>query len=113
MLPYGLVWDGIRIRLRRAVRDGACGIRDPRDGVPLRRRRVAPRWAHGSGSGSDWRTHRSGSGTRGVRLPLRNGATRLRVTKLDRLEKRGGDGQAVSPGGYWIGESAFNATGGS
>src|SRR6267378_3573219 len=97
MLPYGLMWDGIRIRLHRAVRDGACRVQNRRERVSLGRRRVARRRAHGNGRRR--LTDRRRSRTRGVRLSLRNGATRLRVPKLDRLEERGGDGQAVSPGG--------------
>src|SRR6266480_3184882 len=99
MLSYGLVWDGIRIPLGRAVRDGACRVQRSRDRVPLRRRRIAPRRADRSGR----RGHRNRSGTRGVRLPFGEGAppagpaARLRVAELDRLEERGGDGQAVSP----------------
>src|SRR6266702_5864292 len=95
ILPYGLAWDGIRVRLRRAVRDGARRVLALRDRVPFRRRRVTPRRAD--------RSHRRGgrrrSGTRGVRFPLRHGAARLRVAELDRLEERRGDGQAVAPGG--------------
>src|SRR5881397_2842484 len=75
ILPYGLAWDGI--------------------GVPFRRRRVTPHLAdrsHRRGGGS-------GSGTRGVRLPLRDGPARLRVAELDRLEERRSDGQTVAPGG--------------
>src|SRR5207253_9650838 len=95
ILPYGLAWDGIRVRLRRAVRDGARRVLALRDGVPFRRRRVTPRRAD--------RSHRRGnrrrSGTRGVRLPLRHGPARLRVAELDRLEECRRDGQAVAPGG--------------
>src|SRR6058998_1815592 len=95
ILPYGLAWDGIRVRLRRAVRDGARRVLALRDGVPFRRRRVTPHLAdrsHRRGGGS-------GSGTRGVRLPLRDGPARLRVAELDRLEERRSDGQTVAPGG--------------
>src|SRR3989442_5869724 len=95
ILPYGLAWDGIRVRLRRAVRDGAHRVLALRDGVPFRRHRVTPRRAD--------RSHRRGNrrrpGTRGVRLPLRHGPARLRVAELDRLEECRGDGQAVAPGG--------------
>src|SRR2546429_3371349 len=95
ILPYGLAWDDIRVRLRRAVRDGARRVLALRDGVPFRRRRVTPRRAD--------RSHRRGdrrrSGTRGVRLPLRHGPARLRVAELDRLEECRRDGQAVAPGG--------------
>src|SRR5881296_1377683 len=101
MLPYGLVWDGIRIPLGRAVRDGACRVQRSQDRVPRRRRRIAPRRADRSGRRGD----RSRAGTRGVRLPFGEGAPPappappacLRVAELDRLEERGGDGQAVSP----------------
>src|SRR5690348_3771276 len=95
ILPYGLVWDAIRVRLGRAVGYGACRVRSRRGRVPRHWRRVTPRRpdrSHG------WRGG-SGSGTRGVRLPLRNGPARLRMAELDRLEERGGDGQAVPPGG--------------
>src|SRR2546427_618718 len=95
ILPYGLAWDGIRVRLRRAVRDGAGRVLALRDGVPFRRRRVTPRRAD--------RGHRRGDrrrpGTRGVWLPLRHGPARLRVAELDRLEECRGDEQAVAPGG--------------
>src|SRR3989440_6657561 len=52
ILPYGLAWDGIRVRFRRAVRDGARRVLALRDGVPFRRRRVTPRRAD--------RSHRRG-----------------------------------------------------
>src|SRR5437867_5527018 len=97
MLPYGLAWDGIRIRLRRAVWNRACRVQGARERVPLRRRRIAPRRAHWSRCGSGGCAYRSRSGTRGVRLSLRDGATRLRVAKLDRLEERRGNRQAVPP----------------
>src|SRR2546425_7697208 len=97
MLPYGLAWDGIRIRLCRAVWNRACRVQGARERVPLRRRRIAPRRAHRSRCGSGGCAHRSQSGTRGVRLPLRDGATRLRMSKLDRLEERRGNRQAVPP----------------
>src|SRR5881398_1651054 len=84
ILPYGLAWDGIRVRLRRAVRDGARRVLALRDGVPFRRRRVTPRRADRSHRRGDWRRSR----TRGVRLPLRHGPARLRVAELDRLEER-------------------------
>src|SRR2546426_5555635 len=87
ILPYGLAWDGIRVRLRRAVRDGARRVLTLRDGVPFRRRRVTPRRA----DRSDRRGNRRRSGTRGVRLPLRHGPARLRVAELDRLEECRGD----------------------
>src|SRR5437763_11473555 len=97
MLAYGLAWDGIRIPFGRAVRDGAGRVDLPRDRVPLGRRRVAPRRADG---GRGWgRGSRSRSGTRGVRSPPRDGAARLRMAELDRLEECGGDGQTVPPGG--------------
>src|SRR5258705_7208197 len=91
-----MVGDGIRIRLRSAVRYRECRVKQRRKGVPPRR---ANGNGNGNGSGGRGRTDRSWPGTRGVRLPLRDGATRLRVPKLDRLEERGGDGQAVPPGG--------------
>src|SRR5216683_1583662 len=98
MLPYGLAWDGIRIRFRRAVRDRAYRVQGARERVPSRRCRIAPHRAHRSRCGSCGCAHRSRSGTRGVRLPLRDGATRLRMPKLDRLEERRGNRQAVPPG---------------
>src|SRR5438094_10398556 len=63
MLAYGLVWDGIRIPLGRAVRDGADRVEEPRGRVPLRLRGVAPHRADGCRGG--WGS-RSRSGTRGV-----------------------------------------------
>src|SRR2546429_8999888 len=60
MLAYGLVWDGIRIPLGRAVRDGADRVEEPRDRGPLRLRGVAPHRADGcrggwGGPGRGWR----------------------------------------------------------
>src|SRR5437879_8447752 len=105
MLAYGLVWDGIRIPLGRAVRDGADRVEEPRDRVPLRLRGVAPHRADGCRGG--WGS-RSRSGTRGVwpagptrppRPPPWGGAARLWMAKLDRVGESGGDGQAGPPGG--------------
>src|SRR5438046_819179 len=95
ILPYGLVWDAIRVRLRRAVGDGARRVQALWDRVPLGGRRVTPHLADRSRRRGDRRR----SGTRGVRLPLRHGPARLRVAELDRLEECRGDGQAVAPGG--------------
>src|SRR5256885_13782113 len=55
MLAYGLVWDGIRIPLGRAVRDGADRVEEPRDRVPLRLRGVAPHRADGCRGGGGGR----------------------------------------------------------
>src|SRR3989442_4256088 len=42
ILPYGLVWDAIRVRLRRAVGDGARRVQALWDRVPLGGRPVSP-----------------------------------------------------------------------
>src|SRR2546430_7304359 len=65
ILPYGLAWDGIRVRLRRAVRDGARRVLALRDGVPFWRRRVTPRRA----DRGHWRGDRRRPGERGVLRP--------------------------------------------
>src|SRR2546430_14389408 len=96
MLAYGLVWDGIRIPLGRAVRDGADRVEEPRDRVPLRPRGVAPRRADASGGG-----RRGGRGGRGrggggrgggPRGPPRGGGGRPRVAGTRGREGRGGGG---------------------
>src|SRR5260370_14579243 len=93
ILPYGLAWDGIRVRLRRAVRDGARRVQALRDRVPLRGRRVTPRRAD--------RSHRrrgtGRAGARGVPAPRRDGPAPLPVTEPHRLEGAPGDGETPAP----------------
>src|SRR5439155_26663127 len=76
---YGLLWGGIRVRLRgRAVRDGARrvggrgGRRRGRRVAP-HRRGITPRYPHGrrgGGGGRDRGAHRGGPRPHGVRLPF-------------------------------------------
>src|SRR2546422_7951018 len=100
MLAYGLVWDGIRIPLGRAVRDGADRVEGPRDRVPLRLRGVAPHRADGCRGG--W-GGRGGSGGRGVLSarptppPPRGGGAPLWVGEISLCGGKGGEGQCGRP----------------
>src|SRR6266496_4164201 len=98
--PDGLVWGGIRVRLRgRAVRDRACRVGGRRRRVPPYRRGVASRRPQGRrGRGRDRGTHRRGPRLHRVRLPFAHRSPGLRVVELDRLQERGRDRQAVTPG---------------
>src|SRR3989442_4126466 len=103
MLAYGLVWDGIRIPLGRAVRDGADRVEEPEDRVPLGPRGVAPRRADASGGG---RGGRGGRGSRG-----RSGARRVGATRASpwRGPSRPGGGEIGPFGGSrwdWQGRAA-------
>src|SRR5256885_9823156 len=94
MLAYGLVWDGIRIPLGRAVRDGADRVEEPRDRVPLRLRGVAPHRADGCRGGGGGRRR---SGARGVwpagptPPPPRGGAAPLWVAEIDPVGGKRGE----------------------
>src|SRR2546429_279404 len=102
MLAYGLVWDGIRIPLGRAVRDGADRVEEPRDRVPLRPRGVAPRRADasgGGGGGGGGGPGRAGGRRGGAPLaPPRGGAAPPRRGALGCTQRRRRSGGRRAPG---------------
>src|SRR2546428_5849546 len=102
MLAYGLVWDGIRIPLGRAIRDGADRVEEPRDRVALRPRGVAPRRADASGGGRGRRGSRSPAGTRRVGAPPPppgGGGGRPRGAEPRPVGGSRGEGTGGPPGG--------------